>query len=219
MQVFIMAGRLRILRMAKFACNWCGKCCRSFGEFITVERQLTDTDYYCRYGITGELFLVHIQPEFAEEIAGDYEENGGKDPGRQGCFFSRKNPDGKGFACAVYPTRPQVCRDFRCYRMLIHHHATGEMRGRVIGINELKSEDDALISIWADRIAHLPHPLQASQGEAQHPASNGSHNTHGHESHILAHLHDLNHADDHEWVNNVVTILASHGYRGEPVED
>jgi hypothetical protein len=43
--------------MAKFECNHCGKCCRSFGEFIRVERRLTGRDYYCRFGITNELFL------------------------------------------------------------------------------------------------------------------------------------------------------------------
>ena len=46
--------------MAEFVCDWCGKCCRSFGEFIRIERQLTERDYYCRYGITNDLVLVHV---------------------------------------------------------------------------------------------------------------------------------------------------------------
>ena len=50
--------------MVKFECNWCGKCCTSFGEFIKVERQITEHDYFCRYGITNELFQVHVLPEF-----------------------------------------------------------------------------------------------------------------------------------------------------------
>ena len=49
--------------MAEFVCDWCGKCCRSFGEFIRIERRLTERDYYCRYGINNDLVLVHVQPE------------------------------------------------------------------------------------------------------------------------------------------------------------
>jgi Fe-S-cluster containining protein len=205
--------------MAKFDCNWCAKCCQSFGEFIRIERQLTGKDYYCRYGITNELFLVHVEPEFADEIADDFEETGGKDPDRKGCFFSRKNPAGKGFACAIYATRPSICKDFECYRMLIHHPASGETRGRIIGINELKSRDEALILIWSEKIAHLPHPIHAKHDEVQHSHAPGAHAVHGHDSHILAHVQNLHHTDDHEWVNNVVAILAAHGYHGDPVED
>ena len=29
----------------------------SSGEFITIERQISSCDYYCRFGITRELFL------------------------------------------------------------------------------------------------------------------------------------------------------------------
>jgi hypothetical protein len=49
----------------KFECNCWGKCCSSFGEFIKVERQITGHDYFCRYGITNELFPVHVLPEFS----------------------------------------------------------------------------------------------------------------------------------------------------------
>ena len=58
--------------MATFDCNWCGKCCQSFGEFIGIERQINGRDYYIRYGITNELFPVHVQPEFADEIEEDF---------------------------------------------------------------------------------------------------------------------------------------------------
>jgi hypothetical protein len=176
-------------------------------------------DYFCRYGITDELFPVHVQPEFADEIEEEFEESdGGKIPtGHKGCTFMRKNPEGRGFACAIYPTRPTICREFLCYRMLIHHPASGEVRGRVIGISELKTHDDILAAIWTDKIAHLPHPF--SQHDAvQHSHGPGAQASHGHDAHIHAHVKGLGHADDHEWVENVLSILASHGYRGDPVE-
>ncbi len=176
--------------MAKFECNLCGKCCQSFGEFIKIERQINDRDYICRYGVTNEIFQVHVLPEFAEEIDEEFTNLDEKNAGtsHKGCIFLRKHPCGKGFVCAVYPTRPSVCRDFLCYRMLIHHQPSGELRGKVIGINELRTQDEILAALWKEKIAHIPHPF-ASQ-----------------------------HAEDHEWVNNVITILASHGYRAEKVE-
>ena len=52
--------------MVAFDCTRCGKCCASFGAFIKIVRQLTSRDYYCRYGIKNELFLVHIEGDYAD---------------------------------------------------------------------------------------------------------------------------------------------------------
>jgi Fe-S-cluster containining protein len=206
--------------MAKFECNWCGKCCESFGEFIKIERQLNNRDYYCRYGITNEIFPVHVQPGFADEIEEDFIDSDPKtsDPARKGCIFSRKNPEGKGFACAIYPTRPNICREFRCYRMLIHHPATGELRGKVIGINELRTRDEILSAIWKEKIARLPHPFNDHHTPAGQAPASGVPAVHGHEPHILAHINELGHADDSAWVSEVITVLAANGYHGDPVE-
>jgi uncharacterized protein len=209
-----------MIGMAKFDCNWCGKCCASFGEFIKIERQLTERDYYCRYGITNEVFPVHVQPEFADEIEEEFTESGpkGNDSTQKGCIFMRKNPEGKGFACAIYPTRPNICREFRCYRMLIHHPESGETRGKVIGINELKTHDEILATIWNERIAHIPHPFTGHHAPSGNSPASGAPTAHGHDSHILAHIHDLGHGEDEEWVSAVITILAANGYHGDPVE-
>lgn len=211
--------------MAKFECNWCGKCCRSFGEFIKIERQLTERDYYCRYTITNELFLVHVQPQYAEEIADILETSdtdGSPEPGsdnHKACIFMLKNPDGKGFACAIYPTCPAICREFKCYRLLVHHHSSGELRGRVMGINELKTTDEILAQIWSDVILHIPHPFSMLEQALVHqPHNSAAQISHGHDSLIHAHIRGMKHADDHEWVNNVITLLASHGYKVELVD-
>jgi len=78
--------------MGTFECDRCGKCCRSFGAFITIERQLSSRDYYCRFGITREVFLAHIEPEYADAIAEKYEEGGcGDDASRKNVFFFRRS--------------------------------------------------------------------------------------------------------------------------------
>ena len=144
--------------MAKFECSWCGKCCASFGRFIKVERQLNDRDYYCRYGLTGEVFPVHVLPEFSQEFAGTFEDAvdpADKTPQKQ-CAFMRKNTEGEGFSCIIYPTRPKVCREFRCYRMLVHNRGGLEC-GRILGRSELMTGDKELIRIWNEEIVPLPH--------------------------------------------------------------
>ena len=134
--------------MVKFECDHCGKCCRSFGEFIKIERQLTSRDYYCRYGIKNELFLAHIEPDYADSQPPASKEG---EPVK-GCPFIRKNQIGSGIACAIYATRPQICREFRCYRMVILHR-DGYECGRIMGRNELKTTDESLKQIWKERIS------------------------------------------------------------------
>jgi uncharacterized protein len=216
-----------ICYMVKFECDWCGKCCMSFGEFIKIERQVDERNYFVRYDITNEHFPVHVMPEFADEIDAEYEAmmDGEPTEPRKRCIFSRKNPDGTGFACAVYPTRPTICRDFHCYRMLIHH-MSGELRGKVIGFNELKTHDETLAQIWAEKVAPLPHPISFSR-QATHRQPTPVHTAvhapvpaaavNGHDSKLLAVLDGLD-PDDGEWIHTVITILAAHGYHGDPVE-
>ena len=118
--------------MAKFECNWCGKCCSSFGEFIKIERQLTSRDYYCKYGITNEVFMVHVNPEFADDIDEEFMVSDPKEPLARKPVSSPENPTER-VCLRIYETRPSICREVRCYRMLIHHPPTGELRGKSSG--------------------------------------------------------------------------------------
>jgi Fe-S-cluster containining protein len=138
--------------MVAFDCSWCGKCCTSFGAFIKIERHLTSRDFYCRYGIKNELFLAHIEGEYADNhppVSKDGEPV-------KGCPFMREKPDGNGIACAIYATRPRVCREFHCYRMVICN-ADGQECGRVMGRSELNTPDESLAQIWKTDIVPLPH--------------------------------------------------------------
>jgi len=185
--------------MATFVCNDCGKCCASLGAYIRIERQLTGGDYYCRNGITGEVFPVHAQPAFADEIDEEFTSGQWESPGfRTGCIFMRKNPEGPGTVCAIYATRPQVCREFRCYHMLIYN-AGGTIAGRMVGHHDILTDDPDLARIWSDEVKPLavaavsPKPADRSPGLITSPCS------------------------DPVWMQKVSAILASHGYRGEPV--
>jgi Fe-S-cluster containining protein len=146
--------------MVKFECDWCGKCCRSFGEFIKIERQLNNRDYYCRDRIKNELFLVHIEGDFADNPPLSSSEV----TPVKGCPFMRKNPDGRGIVCAIYATRPRICREFRCYRMVIVDHE-GHERGRIMGRNDLKTTDKTLARIWKEHIVPLLPPHSDTRWE------------------------------------------------------
>ncbi len=192
----------------KFECDRCGKCCRSYGEFITIERQINSRDYYSTFGITRELFFVHVQPEHADAIAKAYEDGEtGDDKNRKKCIFLLKDGQGDGFTCAVYPSRPQICREFQCYRMVIYN-AEQQLCGRVIGRNELKTSDENLSTLWKEKVAHLPPP--ASNGLHHIPHKHRNLNT---ESHIHG-----SHVDDSAWTDTVVAILKASGYYGDPVK-
>ena len=92
------------MRMITFLCDHCGKCCTSLGHISGSSEQLSEQDYYCKNGITGNIFPVHVAPEFAGEIDEDF--TSGTAGSRQGCIFLRRNPAGPGFVCAIYPTGP-----------------------------------------------------------------------------------------------------------------
>jgi hypothetical protein len=185
--------------MVTFVCNGCGKCCTSLGAYIRIERQLTSVDYYCRNGITGEDFPVHVQPEYADEIDEEFTSNQGNALGSpKGCIFMRKNPEGQGTVCAIYPTRPQVCREFRCYHMLIYD-ARGTVAGRMVGRHDIQTADPDLARIWSDEVRPL-----AVAATSRKPAD---------PSHGLI----PSSCSDPAWMQKVSAILASHGYRGEPV--
>jgi Fe-S-cluster containining protein len=141
-----------VTRMGKFVCTWCGKCCTCYGDFIRIERQFSSRDYFCRYGIKNESFYAHVQ----EDYIGDYPLASQEGQKRKGCPFMRKNLSVEGFACAIYDTRPQVCRDFRCYRMVIYDR-DGRACGKIMGRNQLKTDDKELEKIWKEEIEPIPY--------------------------------------------------------------
>jgi len=119
--------------MVKFACDGCGRCCSGHGSFITIVRQLNDRDHYCRYCLSGDLYPVHADTDYGDEIADRYSDGTGvARDGKNPCPFLFRNRNGDGFVCGIYATRPPVCREFRCYRMLIYNKE-GQLIGRVIG--------------------------------------------------------------------------------------
>lgn len=143
--------------MAVFECNRCGRCCVSLGPHVTIERQMNDRDYYCRSVLDNAFFYAHVDPEYHEEIADEFESGqiSLTEPEKKTCWFLRKNHEGEGTACAIYASRPQVCRDFRCYCMLVRDR-NGAVCGRVTGKNSLCTDNVALQKLWDEQVLPIP---------------------------------------------------------------
>jgi Fe-S-cluster containining protein len=68
-------------------------------------------------------------------------------------FFRYDQASSKGY-CTVHLTRPEICRDYGCWRILILD-AGGKRAGRIMGRRHLASEDDRLTRLFEEHINHL----------------------------------------------------------------
>lgn len=143
--------------MGAFICDRCGKCCVSLGQHIIIERQLNERDYYCRSKIDNTRFPVSVDPAFREEIADEVAAGDTPGTGRETkpCRFLRKDPSGEGSCCAIYASRPAVCRNFRCYHTVIRNRE-GTVCGKVAGKNSLRTGDPVLAGVWDSSMGAIP---------------------------------------------------------------
>jgi hypothetical protein len=133
--------------MPSFACTQCGKCCMNFGELIRVERELSDSEFFCRFLITNEVFRARVMPEWRELFADTAE----VDAHPAWCRFLRRSPDGSGFVCTVHDSNATICREFRCCLMRIYDR-TGRQVGKIGGNRSLISQDEDLARFFREHV-------------------------------------------------------------------
>jgi hypothetical protein len=129
-------------KMAHFICSRCGKCCQNFGPYLHIERELEGGHYYCHCSLNGEYFYARI--------TSGLEKNFMESPSTAQCPFLYQEGPGT-FTCAIYPTRPTLCRGYRCSSMDILD-SQGMRRGRVGGRRSLISTDPELLMFWQKEI-------------------------------------------------------------------
>jgi len=86
--------------------------------------------------------------------------------------------------------------------MIIRQKPGGEILGKVIGMQDIRTRDEALLSIWNGQIATIPHA-----GAARRTGSN-----------VSDRIGRPGSDDDSDWVKAVTEVLARHGYYCENVE-
>lgn len=131
-----------------FICQMCGECCSTMGEIIELYEQSGSDMFRIRFTVTGEERVVTLDPDKHDLFF--------QTPVRSAmaCPFLRKAPDGA-VICTVHLTRPDLCRQYGCFRLLILDRE-GRRAGRVMTNSRyFKAVTPEAQTIWQDRCRTL----------------------------------------------------------------
>jgi Fe-S-cluster containining protein len=139
-----------------FECQQCGECCHHMGQVHKIRETLSDTEFLVNNEYTGEKTLVIIDRDkhhlfldksiFLEQP--------------EACPFLRYQPADRKAYCTVHLTRPEICRDYGCWRLLILN-SRGLRAGRIMYQRAFFSDDDDLTRLWNTCIDPLNEPDDA----------------------------------------------------------
>ncbi|WML67214.1 MAG: hypothetical protein METHP_00719 [Methanoregula sp. SKADARSKE-2] len=77
------------------------------------------------------------------------------------CPFFRHQQGSERAYCTVHLTRPEICRDYGCWRLLILNHK-GRRVGRIKYLRTLHSEDADLSDLWEKCVEEHKEPDDAT---------------------------------------------------------
>jgi hypothetical protein len=126
-----------------FECLQCGECCHHMGQVHTIKETRGEFEFLVNNQYTGEKNSVVVDPDkhtlFADKrIFLDLPE---------ACPFLRYNTDeGKAY-CTIHLTRPEICKDYGCWRLLILD-SQGHRAGRIMYQRTFLSDDANLTRLW-----------------------------------------------------------------------
>ncbi len=133
-----------------FECSQCGECCSHLGLVHIIEKDYGGFRFLLRNQYTGERVEVAVDPD---KIA-LYSDAGVFSERPEACpFFRFDRGSGKGY-CTVHRTRPEICREYGCWRLLILD-SDGKRVGRIMEQRHLASEDEALTRLFEEQINRL----------------------------------------------------------------
>jgi len=118
-----------------------------------IEKEISEYTFLVRNEYTGERYTVEV----AREHRSLYDDNGVFTDLPEACPFFRKGRDNDLWYCTVHLTRPDVCREYGCWRFLILD-SQGKRAGRVMGTRHLHAEDPVLQKIWDEKVRCLKEP-------------------------------------------------------------
>jgi Fe-S-cluster containining protein len=140
-----------------FECSQCGECCSHLGLVHTIAEDYGDYRFLVRNQYTGEKTPVAVDPDkialfddrsiFAERP--------------EACPFFRYDRGGAKGYCTIHLTRPEICRDYGCWRMLILD-GRGKRAGRIMCQRFLASEDERLARLFGEQINAVTEPDDAA---------------------------------------------------------
>jgi uncharacterized protein len=135
-----------------FVCQRCGYCCSTMGEIISIQEQIRPFEF--RIGYTnGEERLVSVDVD-KRELFSHQQQDEKKSPA---CPFLRQRAPRERI-CTVHASRPELCRNYLCSRILILD-PDGKKAGRVLhGTRSFTTENGALLDLWRRSIRDVTVP-------------------------------------------------------------
>jgi len=120
------------------------------GEIIEIREEPEPFVFRIRFTVTGEEQIVSIDAE-KRELSG-LQDITAIPP--MACPFLRETINKK-FICTIHASRPGVCRQYSCYRILVMD-ADERMIGKVTGgSRSFLTSDETLRTLWNNKIAKV----------------------------------------------------------------
>jgi len=144
---------MRGLSYMVFECQQCGECCHHMGQVHTIQEIRGPSEFLINNQYTGEKTVVIVDQDkrslFADRnIFLEHPE---------ACPFLRYHPKDRKAFCTVHLTRPEICRDYGCWRLLILNYR-GLRAGRIMYQRAFFSDDSDLTRLWMTCIENLIEP-------------------------------------------------------------
>ena len=139
-----------------FECQQCGECCHHMGQVHTILEIRGEFEFLVNNQYTGEKTVVIVDqdkhPLFADKSI--FQEQ------PEACPFLRYKTEDRKAYCTVHFTRPEICRDYGCWRLLILN-ARGSRAGRIMYQRAFFSDEDDLTRLWKTWIDPVNEPDDA----------------------------------------------------------
>jgi Fe-S-cluster containining protein len=136
-----------------FECSQCGECCSHLGLVHIIQEDYGEYRFLITNQYTGEKTAVAIDPDKVSL----FNDKSIFSERPEACpFFRFDRASSKGY-CTVHLTRPEICQDYGCWRLLILD-SEGKRAGRIMCRRHLASEDEALTRLFEEHINHVIEP-------------------------------------------------------------
>ena len=139
-----------------FECQQCGECCHHMGQVHTIKEIRGEFEFLVNNQYTGEKTGVIVDQDKHHLFA----DNSIFREQPEACPFLRYQTEDKKAYCTVHLTRPEICRDYGCWRLLILNDQ-GSRAGRIMYQRAFFSDDADLTRLWKMWVDPLNEPDDA----------------------------------------------------------
>lgn len=130
------------------------QCCSTMGEIISIREQIQPFEFRIAY-TTGEKRVVSVDPDKRDPDLFGFAQN--KERRSLACPFLMRRSAHR-HICIVHASRPEICRNYLCSRILILNK-DGTRAGRVLpGTRLLTTTDRIVLGLWQSCLRDLPVP-------------------------------------------------------------